>query len=220
MNPKDSIGLTKAPLSYLPPAALVPVAMVMRNGAEKYGRTNWREHSLLRTVYLEAALRHVFADLDGEEIDPESGLPHVAHAVAGLLILMDAQAIGKCKDDRPTSGGFSDVCRRVFQPKREAHLNGKCCMSFGCSDPAFCMVIGDCCLFQYVPAARTASVQSNEDLRIILMLSGYKTYIICAVTVLYAGVSFFFGAMDMNTAAALVLGASGLGAIRDAIEKK
>lgn len=114
MNPKDHIGLTKAPLSYLPPAALVPVAQVLRNGAEKYGRANWRQHSLLRTVYLEAAVRHIFADLDGQSIDEESGLPHIAHAVAGLLIMLDAEAIGKCQDDRPTPGGFTDVCRQSF----------------------------------------------------------------------------------------------------------
>lgn len=116
-NPKDLIGATKAPLSFLPFGALVPVAQVMVNGAKKYGRANWRQYSVQRTIYLEAALRHIAADLEGETIDPESGLPHAAHAVAGLLIMMDAELIGRCKDDRPTPGGFADLCRKLFPPK-------------------------------------------------------------------------------------------------------
>ena len=120
-NPKDLIGATKAPLAYLPASALIPVAQVMKNGADKYGRANWRRYSVKRTIYLEAALRHILADLDGENIDPESGLPHAAHAAAGLLILLDAQALGKCVDDRPTPGTFGRDVRDFAIVNKKLH---------------------------------------------------------------------------------------------------
>ena len=103
-NPKDRIGLTKPPLRLIPAPALIKMAMVMGLGASKYGPYNWREKKVRYTVYLEAALRHVFSALDGEEIDPESGQPHTAHAMACMAIILDAQATGNLVDDRPTPG--------------------------------------------------------------------------------------------------------------------
>ncbi len=103
-NPKDRIGDTKPPLRLVPPPALVKIAMVMGLGAKKYGPYNWREKKVRYTVYLEAALRHIYSALDGEEIDPESGQPHTAHAAACMAILLDAQATGNLIDDRPPAG--------------------------------------------------------------------------------------------------------------------
>jgi hypothetical protein len=48
-------------------------------------------------------------------------------------------------------------------------------------------------------------------------LSGAKTYIIAAATVLFAGLSYWQGTIDMNTAITLAFGASGLGALRHGI---
>jgi hypothetical protein len=52
-------------------------------GAEKYARDDWKKGFKL-TRSCAAALRHVFAFLSGETKDPESGLLHLAHAVASL----------------------------------------------------------------------------------------------------------------------------------------
>lgn len=103
-NPKDRIGLTKPPLRLVPPAALIYMSRVMGLGADKYGPYNWREKAVRRTVYLEAALRHLLQALDGEDIDTESGMPHEAHAASCMAIVLDALAYGNLIDDRPVAG--------------------------------------------------------------------------------------------------------------------
>lgn len=58
--------------------ALEGLAKVLTFGAKKYAAHNWRG-GLSYSRLLAALLRHTFAILRGEFIDPESGLPHVDH---------------------------------------------------------------------------------------------------------------------------------------------
>lgn len=60
------------------------VSKVRMFGAKKYGRDNFKTTGFKYTRSLAAVLRHVFAILRGEWNDPESGLPHAAHAICGL----------------------------------------------------------------------------------------------------------------------------------------
>jgi hypothetical protein len=69
----------------LPPEALEEVVKVLQHGALKYGRDNWRRVPDGRRRYIAAAHRHLHAVSLGELTDPESGLPHLAHAVCSLL---------------------------------------------------------------------------------------------------------------------------------------
>jgi hypothetical protein len=56
------------------------VGLVMHYGAKKYGPDNWKGcEEPMR--YMWAARRHLLAMSSGEANDPESGLPHVAHAL-------------------------------------------------------------------------------------------------------------------------------------------
>lgn len=103
-NPKDALGLKKPPLRLVPAALLLYVSRVMGLGAQKYGLYNWRTKQVRLTVYLEAAQRHILAKLDGQDLDPESGMPHEAHAAACMGIILDAMATGNLIDDRPTPG--------------------------------------------------------------------------------------------------------------------
>lgn len=100
-NPKDAIGRQKPGMSAVPANVLAEIGAVMQGGAAKYGRHNWRRAGIAASVYYDACLRHLFQWWEGEDIDPESGLPHLAHAVAGLVILRDAMARGMAQDDRP-----------------------------------------------------------------------------------------------------------------------
>lgn len=108
-NPKDRIGDTKPQMHLVPPTAIVYAAKVMELGAAKYGPYNWRDHPVRATVYLSAALRHIAQALDGDTADPESGLPHEAHALACMAILLDALATGNLIDDRPTAGAAGSL---------------------------------------------------------------------------------------------------------------
>ena len=108
-NPKDLIGMTKLPLRFVPPVAIALESLALADGAKKYGPFNWRAHPVLMMVYLEAALRHIYKIIDGEDIDLESGALHSAHARACLGIIMDAESCGNLLDDRPMPGAFSRV---------------------------------------------------------------------------------------------------------------
>jgi hypothetical protein len=108
-NPKDAFGLKKPPLRLIPAAAKLYCARVFGLGAKKYGAYNWRTKDVRLTVYLEAAERHILAKLDGQDLDPESGMPHEAHAMACMAILLDAAAIGKLIDDRPPAGAAAKL---------------------------------------------------------------------------------------------------------------
>ncbi len=68
----------KLPMDLLDPVALEGLAAVLQFGAKKYAAHNWRG-GIAWSRLLAALLRHVFAILRGEIIDPESGLPHIDH---------------------------------------------------------------------------------------------------------------------------------------------
>lgn len=108
-NPKSAFGIKKPSMHLIPGTALMFLAKVMALGAAKYGAYNWRDIPVGATVYISAALRHIYQWLDGEDIDPESGAPHLAHAMADMAILLDAYAHGTLVDDRPAKGNTSQV---------------------------------------------------------------------------------------------------------------
>lgn len=105
-NPKDLIGSGKIPLHLWPTTATVMGSMGLLDGMLKYGRSNYRAIGVRASIYYDAASRHLNAWFEGEEVDPDSGLPHMAHALACLAIIVDAQAAGKLTDDRCTPGGY------------------------------------------------------------------------------------------------------------------
>lgn len=100
-NPKDACGIRKVPFSTVPAQVTAEVGLAMLEGALKYGRHNYRAIGVRASVYYDAAKRHLSAWWEGEDLDPESGLPHVTHALACLVIVRDADRHGKLTDDRP-----------------------------------------------------------------------------------------------------------------------
>lgn len=103
-NPKTAIGTTKPPLSCVPPVAIFHMGQAMKDGKEKYGLMNWREHRVSSSVYYDAAMRHLMSWWDGEDRASDSGVHHLAHAMACLAILLDAESTGQLNDDRPIPG--------------------------------------------------------------------------------------------------------------------
>jgi hypothetical protein len=100
-NPKDSIGCTKPPLHTVPTGPLFEAGAVLLHGHCKYRGYNWRVAGVRSSIYYDAVMRHMMAWWEGENTDPDSGLPHIAHAISGLCVLRDSQMIGNCTDDRP-----------------------------------------------------------------------------------------------------------------------
>jgi len=104
-NPKDLLGIKKAPLRFVPHALRILAAPAMALGAGKYGPYNWRSNAVKLSVYLEAIDRHLAAYADRQDTDPESGASHLSHVAACLAIIADAEGIGKLIDDRPAVTG-------------------------------------------------------------------------------------------------------------------
>lgn len=89
----------KPPLSWIPRAALVAEAQVLAHGALKYERDNWKK-GLPWSEVLDASLRHIYAFVDGEDMDEESGLHHLAHARCELGFLLEFADTHPELDDR------------------------------------------------------------------------------------------------------------------------
>lgn len=66
--------------------ALKDMVVVMEFGANKYERNNWQK-GFPKDKLLDSLLRHVDAFYAGEDIDPESGLPHVGHILCNAAFL-------------------------------------------------------------------------------------------------------------------------------------
>ncbi|MGF6154008.1 dATP/dGTP diphosphohydrolase domain-containing protein [Pseudomonas fluorescens] len=105
-NPKDLIGSGKLPLHLWPVTATALGSLGLLDGMLKYGRSNFRAVGVRASIYYDAASRHLNAWFEGEVVDPDSGLPHLAHALACLAIIVDAEAAGKLNDDRMHPGGY------------------------------------------------------------------------------------------------------------------
>lgn len=96
-------GRKLARFALLPPGALWKIAEVFGFGAAKYADRNWEAGYPWSWSY-DALQRHLNAFWDGEELDPESGLPHLAHAGFHILALLTYTRTNRAKDDRPKGG--------------------------------------------------------------------------------------------------------------------
>lgn len=106
-NPKDAIGSNKWAMSMVPMRVLANVSLAFLEGAIKYGRHNYRIAGVRSSVYVDAAIRHIFRYWEGEDLDADapagSGLHHIDKAIASLIVLRDAMLNDMLTDDRPPS---------------------------------------------------------------------------------------------------------------------
>ena len=80
----------KLELSLVNPQLVKAVAEVRMYGTEKYGDSeNWRKVEPKR--YIDALYRHLLAYIEGNEVDEESGLSHLAHMACNLSFLLDKE---------------------------------------------------------------------------------------------------------------------------------
>lgn len=90
----------KIPYEYLVLGVLEDDAYVHKHGGDKYGKRNWTIDEILASTYVGAMFRHYKAWSEGEDLDPDSGRPHLTHLRACCAVVMDAAKHGKLIDDR------------------------------------------------------------------------------------------------------------------------
>lgn len=98
---KADVGKPRVDL--LSRSALEGTAQVLAFGAGKYDDHNWRKGFAWSRIYA-AAIRHLLAWNDGEDIDPESGLHHLDHAAACVMFLQEYTKTSTGTDDRYRRG--------------------------------------------------------------------------------------------------------------------
>lgn len=88
--------------------ALEGCARALMYGLKKYSRGNWRK-GFEHTSTMDSASRHLSAYAAGEDIDKESGLPHVDMALCNLVFLSEMYHTRKDLDDRPIKDAIKAV---------------------------------------------------------------------------------------------------------------
>ena len=71
--------------------ALWQVGEVGTFGANKYTDNGWQSVENGKYRYTDALLRHLFRYFNGEKIDDESGLPHLAHLAWNALAILELE---------------------------------------------------------------------------------------------------------------------------------
>lgn len=87
----------------IPPSVERALASVLTYGAKKYDDRNWENGIKFSRIY-GAVRRHLNSFWDGTDIDSESGMPHLWHALCGIAFLISYEAEGSeydGYDDRP-----------------------------------------------------------------------------------------------------------------------
>lgn len=92
-------GVKLARHDLIPSWPLTKIAEVFGFGTQKYADRNWEGGYEWGKGYA-AAMRHLLAWNAGEDNDPESGLPHLAHVAWHMLTLMEFQRAGLGIDTR------------------------------------------------------------------------------------------------------------------------
>jgi hypothetical protein len=108
MNSATKHDTDKPQYHLIPQDVLLDVVRVMNYGALKYDKgespPNYlRGKGVEFSRLWDAAQRHLVAWYFGQELDIESGLPHLAHALASLFMLaaLDRRPWSDKLDDRP-----------------------------------------------------------------------------------------------------------------------
>lgn len=67
--------------------ALEKTTSVLEIGRNKYGADNWKSLANAEDRYFAAAMRHLLAWRQGEAVDPETGISHLAHLACNVMFL-------------------------------------------------------------------------------------------------------------------------------------
>lgn len=108
-------GTKLARYDLIPPEATWLEALVYGEGASKYAERNW-EMGYEWGKSIAALERHIQLFKAGEDVDPEFGLPHLAHARWHTGVLLTYAARGLGIDDRPEKTALTVMTATLLNP--------------------------------------------------------------------------------------------------------
>lgn len=113
---------SKPRLSLVSPWAQEGLARVLTFGAQKYAAYNWAK-GLSYSETIDSMERHIVALKRGEDIDPESGLPHIDHIQCNAMFLSHFMALPEYRafDDRWKRGGERTRRAKDTRRRKRAH---------------------------------------------------------------------------------------------------
>lgn len=97
----------KVQLHLIPIDPLMEIARVFTQGAQKYAPRNWEKGMEWSRVY-NSLMRHSLAFWNGENLDKESNLHHMAHVAVNAMFLIEYNKTHRNLDDRPGSNKEND----------------------------------------------------------------------------------------------------------------
>lgn len=98
-NKNDKID-GKNMMQLFPPLAQQKISEVFTYGAYKYADWNWAKGMEYSRLY-GALQRHMTSWYMGENVDPETGKSHLAHAGCCITMLLEMEELKPDMDDRP-----------------------------------------------------------------------------------------------------------------------
>ena len=114
VNVKNFAANGKPTVSCVPPIGFFAMGAAMQDGANKYGRFNWRTTEVTASVFFDAQLRHLLYWYCGEDHAQDSKVHHQGHLQAGGAIIMDAELYGVFKDDRDKTQDPEELLKRMM----------------------------------------------------------------------------------------------------------
>lgn len=102
----------------IPWDAVMEAAKVFTFGAAKYDDRNY--FGLAQSRLFGAVQRHLIAWYEGEDVDPETDMSHLSHALCGVMMLLEKEMHGLGEDDRPwsSSSAVADELNAVVDKAR------------------------------------------------------------------------------------------------------
>lgn len=90
----------KPRMDLVPVYPIQQLGQVLTYGANKYSERNWEAGMDWGRPYA-AAQRHLMSWWSGEDLDPESGISHLSHALCNIAFLLEFVDKQKGTDSRP-----------------------------------------------------------------------------------------------------------------------
>ncbi len=103
------------------PTAVEGVAKVLDFGTNKYTAENWRKGLSWKST-LRSLESHLQALKRGEDLDPESGLPHIDHLGCNWMFFSNYQKTGAGTDDRVKSKSVQEHSDKLLLERQDDWL--------------------------------------------------------------------------------------------------